>query len=213
MFAVSACVVSAGGLERVKYNNPGLVVDLGVGLSAWPLPMDYDKDGDNDLVVSSGGMYFFENTSGDVKMPVFKPAVKIGTRGWADIHASYVNGEVRLLLWRKEIVRFYDKSTNFEKTSKIYHKKFGNHWKYCDYDGDGRDDLLLNDKNVDFYRNVSKKKGEYIFKNHGMVDERILAGHSTSPTVVDWDKDGVPDLLVGAEDGYLYYMKNPNMTK
>jgi predicted neuraminidase len=33
------------GLERLKYNNPGLVVDLGVGLWAWPLPMDVDGDG------------------------------------------------------------------------------------------------------------------------------------------------------------------------
>ncbi|MBP84060.1 MAG: hypothetical protein CMO61_09475, partial [Verrucomicrobiales bacterium] len=27
-------------LQPLKYNNPGLVVDLGVGLWAWPLPMD-----------------------------------------------------------------------------------------------------------------------------------------------------------------------------
>ncbi len=43
-----------------------------------------------------------------------------------------------------------------------------------------------------------------------MVDDRILAGHTTSPTTVDWDKDGISDLLVGAEDGFLYYMKNPH---
>ncbi len=53
-------------LERIQFNNPGLVVDLGVGLWAWPLPMDYDQDGDLDLVVSCpdkpyNGSYFFEN--------------------------------------------------------------------------------------------------------------------------------------------------------
>ena len=42
---------SRAALERIKYNNPGLVVDLGVGLWAWPLPMDYDGDGDYDIVV------------------------------------------------------------------------------------------------------------------------------------------------------------------
>ena len=76
-----ACCITASSeaaLERVKYNNPGLVVDLGVGLWAWPLPMDYDSDGDYDLVVSCpdkpyNGIYFFENTGGNIKMPVFKP--------------------------------------------------------------------------------------------------------------------------------------------
>ena len=42
----------ADSLQRLKYNNPGLVVDLGAGLWAWPLPMDFDGDGDLDLVVS-----------------------------------------------------------------------------------------------------------------------------------------------------------------
>ena len=47
------------------------------------------------------------------------------------------------------------------------------------------------------------------FRDRGPLDDRVLAGHTTSPTVVDWDKNGIPDLLVGAEDGYLYYKTNP----
>ena len=79
----------------------------------------------------------------------------------------------------------------------------------CDWDGDGRVDLLINSKNIDFYRNVSEQDGMYRFKNQGMVDTRILAGHTTSPAIVDWNGDGVPDLLIGAEDGFFYYMHNP----
>src|SRR5690606_24292769 len=33
-------------------------------------------------------------------------------------------------------------------------------------------------------------------------------GHTTSPTIVDWNEDGVPDLLLGAEDGHFYYLEN-----
>ena len=33
-----------------------------------------------------------------------------------------------------------------------------------------------------------------------------LTGHDTSPTTVDWNKDGVPELLLGAEDGHFYYL-------
>ena len=38
-------------LERLSYNNPGLLVDLGVGLWAWPLPMDFNGYGLTELVV------------------------------------------------------------------------------------------------------------------------------------------------------------------
>jgi glycerophosphoryl diester phosphodiesterase len=82
--------------------------------------------------------------------------------------------------------------------------------KICivDWDMDGRLDLLLNSKNVEFWRNIRNDGEKVYFKNLGDVDGRQLAGHSTSPTVVDWDGDGVKDLLVGAEDGYFYFMQN-----
>ena len=86
---------------------------------------------------------------------------------------------------------------------------------YCfvDWDGDGKLDLLVNSKNVSFLRNVSSKPGEWVFEDQGTVDERKLAGHSTSPTTVDWNNDKVPDLLVGAEDGFFYYLENPRSSK
>jgi len=84
--------------------------------------------------------------------------------------------------------------------------------KLClvDWDGDGRLDLLVNSQNINFMRNVSTDEGKFVFRDMGKVDDRVLAGHTTSPTVVDWNKDGLADLLVGAEDGFLYYMKNPH---
>ena len=94
----------ADSLQRLKYNNPGLVVDLGAGLWAWPLPMDFDGDGDLDLVVSCpdkpyNGVYFFENAGGDAaqnKMPVFKPARRI-SKGLQNVEISYVDGKPRVL--------------------------------------------------------------------------------------------------------------------
>jgi hypothetical protein len=153
---LSASSVESEAFERVKYNNPGLVVDLGVGLWAWPLPMDYDGDGDYDMVVCCpdkpyNGTYFFENTDGNIKMPVFKPAVKIGP-GRSNIRASYVDGKVRLLLPGKEIEDFREPKNQFSKTRTIYsstnvHDSKGriraNQWQYCDYDGDGALDLIV----------------------------------------------------------------------
>jgi hypothetical protein len=84
--------------------------------------------------------------------------------------------------------------------------------KFCfaDWDLDGRLDLLVNSRNINFLRNISKDQKKHLFCDQGMVDSSILAGHTTSPTVVDWDKDDIPDLLVGAEDGFFYYLKNPH---
>ena len=52
---------AATGLDRLRYNNPGLVVDLGVGLWAWPVPCDADGDGDFDLIVVSLGIKEFDS--------------------------------------------------------------------------------------------------------------------------------------------------------
>jgi len=50
--------------------------------------------------------------------------------------------------------------------------------------------------------------GFYRFQYIGPMNEQALAGHSTTPTIVDWEKDGIPDLLLGAEDGFFYYFRN-----
>ena len=142
-------------LNRIKYNNPGLAVDLGVGL--WPVlvPMDYDGDGDNDLVIAvtqdvpDGYIYFFENPDGKVKMPVFKPGIRIGKKR-KQIMPSYVNGKPRVMIPAAELVDF--KESKFQKTVSIYPTKNihqtegrirGNQWGYCDYDGDGDQDLIV----------------------------------------------------------------------
>jgi hypothetical protein len=78
-----------------------------------------------------------------------------------------------------------------------------------DWDGDGKTDLLVNGLNVNWLRCVSATKDAITFVDEGPLDTRKLAGHDTSPTTVDWDRDGIPDLVVGAEDGCFYYMRNP----
>ena len=78
-----------------------------------------------------------------------------------------------------------------------------------DWDGDGRLDLLVNSTSVDWFRNVGERDGKTVLRWEGPLTDEVLAGHTTSPTTVDWDGDGVRDLLIGAEDGFLYYMKNP----
>jgi hypothetical protein len=81
--------------------------------------------------------------------------------------------------------------------------------KLCvvDWDRDGRLDLLVNSVNTNVLRNVKQDGVAATFEDLGSVSSQKLAGHTTSPTTVDWDGDGVRDLLVGAEDGRLYFLR------
>jgi len=141
-------------LEPLKYHHPDLVVDLAVGLWAWPLPMDYDGDGDLDLVVSCpdkpyNGTYFFENPSGKVPMPVFKPAVRIGP-GKSNLRVSYVAGEPRVLAPAREFADFrrrqLDQPRKLPLAANIHtagHKIRANQWQLVDWDADGALDLVI----------------------------------------------------------------------
>ncbi|MDY6377675.1 MAG: VCBS repeat-containing protein [Bacteroidales bacterium] len=80
---------------------------------------------------------------------------------------------------------------------------------FVDWDGDGRKDLIVDSRNACWFRNVKDEDGKTWLEYKGNVAERRLAGHSTCPTPVDWNRDGIYDLILGAEDGHFYYIKNP----
>ena len=79
--------------------------------------------------------------------------------------------------------------------------------KMCiaDWDGDGLQDILINSENVNWLRQLPSKNLSIRMADQGPLSDRRLAGHTTSPTTIDWDGDGKQDLLVGAEDGYFYH--------
>lgn len=98
---------------------------------------------------------------------------------------------------------------NEEEAGKSGRRKFA----LVDWDLDGKTDILLNGRNIDFLHNIGDVALPAKFKNEGRLDSLRLAGHDTCPGVVDWNQDGVPDLVVGAEDGFFYYLKNPHVKK
>jgi hypothetical protein len=83
--------------------------------------------------------------------------------------------------------------------------------KLCvtDWNGDGRFDLLVNSANADVLEQVDARDGKWFFRSAGSIARQNIEGHDVSPTVVDFDGNGIGDFLGGAEDGRFYFLKNP----
>ena len=83
--------------------------------------------------------------------------------------------------------------------------------KLCvtNWDEDGKFDFLLNSANANCLKQVDAKDGRWYFKDAGTLAKLNIEGHDVSPTTVDFDGDGLPDFLGGAEDGRFYYLRNP----
>ncbi|MEM7603687.1 MAG: FG-GAP-like repeat-containing protein, partial [Verrucomicrobiota bacterium] len=77
-----------------------------------------------------------------------------------------------------------------------------------DWDGDGRLDVLTNSENATWWRNCEERDGKIVLKKIGNLAERNVAGHTSSPTACDFDQDGNPDLVIGAENGRIYFIKH-----
>jgi hypothetical protein len=155
-------------------------------LTQWrttPFAVDWNHDGLVDLVMldQEGYLAFFERAQRDGKLVLLPPKRVFCDEKGEPLHLATGTGG-----------------------------KSGRR-KFClvDWDGDGALDILLNSDNAEWWRQVDERDGKWLFKNMGNLDSAKLAGHDTSPTTVDWNNDGIPDLILGAEDGHLYYLKNP----
>jgi hypothetical protein len=149
-----------------------------------PAVIDWNRDGLNDLVMldPEGYLALFERAKTDHGL---------------------------ILLPGKRI--FQDEQGNpLRLNDKLAGKSGRRKFAFVDWDLDGKIDILLDGKNIDFLRNIGEGPLPAKFKNEGPVDPMRLAGHDTCPAIVDWDNDSVPDLLIGAEDGFFYFLKNPH---
>ena len=78
-----------------------------------------------------------------------------------------------------------------------------------DWDADGRLDILTNSENATWWRNCKDAEDDkVILKKIGNLAKRNVAGHTSSPTVCDFDGNGKPDLIVGSENDRLYFIKH-----
>lgn len=84
--------------------------------------------------------------------------------------------------------------------------QFGVFPAFGDLDGDGDDDLLLgnSDGTLIYYQNTGA--GNFILNNANF--QSIDVGNNSAPQIVDVDRDGKNDLVVGERSGVLNYYRN-----
>jgi predicted neuraminidase len=170
-------------------------------LTQWrttPVAVDWNKDGLVDLVMldQEGQLAFFERAKREDKLVLLAPrrAFRGEHIGPGDAAPKFVKTAPGEPLWM-----------NVKLAGGSGRRKLC----VTDWDGDGRLDILANAANAAFLRQTNARDGQWFFKDLGLLSERNIEGHDVSPAVVDFNGDGVPDFLGGAEDGHFYYLRNP----
>lgn len=167
-------------------------------VSQWrttPFAMDWNSDGLTDLVMldHEGYLAYYERFEKDGKL-----LLKGGQRIFYSESNSVFDSKNNVMDSSGGPLRLNNGEAGRSGRRKIC---------LTDWDMDGDTDLLVNSQNAAWFENTRTKDGLVIMVFRGDLSTKKLAGHTTSPTVVDWNGDGAPDLLLGAEDGHFYYMK------
>lgn len=210
--------------------NTNLLDNFDIGSFSFPAIADLDNDSDLDILVgrSDGRLTYLKNT-GSNSSPVltvqtdFFGAIDVGTNASPELVDWDRDGDLDLLigtgLGRVEYWRNDGSISSFQPTqvtSQLFGLKVDQYAipRVADLDGDNRYELLLGEWDFNSSANVllytdTATSGE---PKLTLVTNRLLKeelGRSMAlPSLVDWDSDGVLDILLGNSNLGLQWFRN-----
>ena len=163
------------------------MIDLGSG--CYPVFYDYNNDGLDDIVV---GNYGYHQIGGNPRssLALFKnngtldtPSFELIDRDWQNI--SNINLNINLNI----------AALNLTPT-------FG------DLDGDTHDDMIIGDANgkLHYFKNTGSNPANFILSQAEY--NNIDVGYFASPQLIDVNRDGLLDILIGEQSGTINYCEN-----
>lgn len=179
----------ANNLPVFQHKQNNLLQDqmIDVGEGAYPVFFDYNHDGLLDLFVGNYGYY--DKTLFQSRIALFKNTGTLTTPQFELVTRDYGNLNTAQLL-------------NMAPS-------FG------DLDGDGDEDLIVGDYagNLYYYTNTAGPNADpqYVLSQPLLKNSKnriIDVGDFAAPQIIDVDKDGKNDLLIGARNGKITYYHN-----
>jgi hypothetical protein len=165
-----------------------------------PVAIDWTQDGLTDLVMldHEGFLALFRREKRDGQLVLLPPE-----RVFFGKNFSITDSRHRVSNKEPGPLRLNKNSAGGSGRRKIW---------IVDWDGDGRLDVLANSTNANLLHQIESEQAQgkqtWWFEDLGPLVTQNIQGHTTSPTTVDFNGDGVPDFLGGAENGRFYYMRN-----
>ena len=158
-----------------------------LGTSAFPTFYDYNNDGLQDLIIGNYG-YHNANNNPTSSLALFEnngndslPEYNLIDRDWLDLSTINLNTQLNI------------PALNLSPT-------FG------DLDGDNNKDLIVGDADgkLHLFSNTGSGNFQLSSPNYQSID----VGQFAQPQLIDVNRDGLTDLIIGEQDGTINFLPN-----